>query len=286
MRPGTPAIPGADAVPIETILTRLAKDASDFWATAPRYVAEETWRESSTITPERQKRHLRIGAAATKKPVDTTVIRQLVSYYAFGAFRHGPEALFEFRHIISVDGKAKGDPDRELKKFEAGLHEKSDHWRHKAREDFEMQTMSGVVVDFGQLIMLFTKRRQQQYDYKLNGTERLGADIALRVDFEQRQGKQGLHISDPGQEPENTPLRGQILVRRGDLGVLQIRLSASRKEKAIEVRDEGQVDYFRNAAGALLPTSVVHRRYEDKKLIYEDSFQYSNWRLMEDSPAA
>ena len=258
------------------MLAALWREASQFWSDTPGYVGKETWREKYTYVKQPGRRFFRVGADALKKPETVTKVRELVSFYAVAPYRRSPESLFEFRQVVSIDGKPTGEEARQREEFVDGLREGSDKWRHKLRDSFEQQTMAGVMVDFGQLIMLFTKHGQQQFAFSVKGAERSGADTAVILHFEQQKGKQALRVTDSGNE-QATPLNGEILLRDPDYAVLQIRLSSARTEDSRKVRDEAQVDYARNAAHAILPASVTHRRYLDGKLDYEDVFRYSDW---------
>ena len=276
-----PAVQGQENPFLPQMLVALGREASQFWSGAPGYVGKETWREKYTYVKQPGRRFFRTGADALKKPQTVNAVHEVVSYYAVAPFRRSPESLFEFRRVISIDGKATGEADREREEFIGGLRDGGDKWRHKLRDAFEEQTMAGVMVDFGQLIMLFTKHGQKQFEFSLKGAERSGADTAVLLHFEQQKGKQALRVTDSGNE-RDTPLKGEILLRDPDYAVLQIRLSSARTEEGRKVRDEAQVDYTRNSAHAILPASVTHRRYLDGKLDYEDVFEYSDWAQIGD----
>ncbi len=269
-----PRIQGQENPFLPKMLVTLSHEASQFWSSAPGYVGKETWREKSTYTKQPGRRFFRTGADALKKPQTVTTVREVVSYYAVAPYRRSPESLFEFRWVTSAGGKPTGAGERA--EFVEGLRDGNDKWRHKLRDAFEQQTMDGVMVDFGQLIMLFTKHGQSQFAFSVKGAERSGADTAVILHFEQQKGKRALRVTDSGNE-QATPLNGDILLRDPDYAVLQIRLVSARTEEGRKVRDDAQVDYARNSAGAILPASVTHRRYLDGKLDYEDVFEYSDW---------
>jgi hypothetical protein len=261
---------------MDSVLARIGKDASKLWSTAPDYVARETWRQKTTSMPEsRIKLHLGDTGVRPPQPVET--VRETVSLYALAPYHKSPESLWEFRRILSVDGKTMGDPAEARREFLEKLGDKDDKAKHKLREKFLKQGVAGTAFDFGQILMLFTKPRLGQYTFSLTGTERIGADNALKVSFEQQLGSQALHVTDRGKRSA-VPLRGEILVRDSDYAVLQIRVLAEHSQEGHEVRDEARVDYAADAGGALLPASVVHKRFVDNKTDTEDLFQYSDWR--------
>jgi len=45
-----------------------------------------------------------------------------------------------------------------------------------------------------------------------------------------------------------------------------------------EIRDEASVEYAPTAAAAVLPASVVYRRYVDNELKVENVSRYSDWQ--------
>jgi hypothetical protein len=276
------AAPPASQTPPDPALARLLSavgtDAGRFWSGAPAYLGTETWTEYSTAAPHKpgkRRLHLRLPP---NPPAESTVTRQIVSLYALAPMRRRAESLFEFRQVLSIDGKPAGDPAQLRQRFIGDLTSENDKRLHRLRDNFENQAMSGIIVDFGQLILLFTRPRQKQYDFELKPTEHIGALAAARIDFTQKTGDQGLHISEPGRDQEDTPLHGQIMVSPSDGAVLQIRLTADRKVDSHQIHDEAQVDYTHIAPHALVPVSVVHRRTEDGKTLYQDVFTYANWQ--------
>jgi hypothetical protein len=55
-------------------------------------------------------------------------------------------------------------------------------------------------------------------------------------------------------------------------------LTASRRLESDEIRDEASVDYAPTATGAVLPASVVYRRYINNEMKVENVSQYSDWQ--------
>ncbi len=262
------------------LLSGVGTDAGRFRSGAPAYLGTETWTEYSTAAPHKPgKRRLHFGLPPKPKAESTaTVTRQIVSLYALAPMNRRAESLFEFRQVLSVNGKPTGDPAQLRQQFIDALTSENDKRLRRLRDNFENQAMSGIIIDFGQLILLFTRPRQKQYSYTLGPTEHIGALTAARIEFTQKTGGQGLHITEPGRDQEDTPLHGQIMVSPADGSVLQIRLLADRKLDSHQIHDEAQVDYTHIAPHAIVPVSVVHRRTEDGKTLYHDVFTYSNWQ--------
>jgi len=278
---GFAADPAPGAEPLDRILAAVGKDASRFWSTASDYVGRETWRQKTMVIPS-QRIRLQLSQDSPKPPEPREVIRETVSLYALGAFHKSPESLWEFRRVLSVDGKESGDPAAAREEFLDGMRGKDDKWKRKLRERFEKQGAAGWVVDFGQVLLLFTAPRQQRYTFEIAGRERIGASNALRVKFEQQLGTQAMRVHDSGEEAV-VPLRGEILVREPDYSVLAVRLHATHTLEGHKVRDETSVDYAANSAGVLLPASVVHKRFVDDKGDTEDLFRYTDWQNIRES---
>ncbi len=276
-----PPIRAAEDPQLTRLLAGVGKDAGRFWSNAPGFIGHETWTEYSVATPAGPtKRRLHFSISRPKTAAETTVTRQIVSLYALAPFRKHAESLFEFRQVLSIDGKPAGDAAELLRQFKEELASGDEKRLRKIRQNFERQAMSGVMIDFGQLILLFTRPRQKQYSYTLKPAERIGAETAVRIEFTQQSGDQGLHIDEPGKQEENAPLHGQIMVRPEDGAVLQIRLTSDRKQDGAEIHDEAQVDYAHRSGGMVLPVSVVHRRTQDKKALYQDTFTYADWEAI------
>ena len=254
-------------------LPEIAKQASKFWQAAPRFVARETVKQKA-IAPQRKR--LRIGQAAVQplKPVFSD--REIVSYYGFSSFRSAPEALHEVRRIISVDEKHVEDPVVAQEGLERVIESKNDAHKQALLKDFEKANLSSAAVDFGQLILLFTRSRLDQYSFELNNTGMAGADQALVISFHQSGGDGSLQITEAGKRIRR-PLEGELWVRQSDYAVLRITLTTLRMDGKLELRDEARVDYIPNPLSAILPASITYRRFVNDELHVENIYQYSDW---------
>ncbi|HVT93231.1 MAG TPA: hypothetical protein VHD76_10340 [Bryobacteraceae bacterium] len=263
------------AVSLDRVLARIGKDASLLWGSGPDYIGVETWRQKTLLTPP-PRALLQLSEDSPKPPEPRETIHETVSLYALAAFRRSPESLFEFRKVLSVDGKELADPGEAREKFVEILRSKNDKQRKKIRESFLKQGAAGAAWDSGQTLLLFTKPRLRQYTFHLAGVERLGDTNAVSIKFQQQLGSQSLRVHNSGEVAE-VPLKGEFLVRESDYGVLQVRLSAVHTQEQHPIVDELTVDYAAHG-DALLPSSVVHKHIVAGKTETEDLFQYSDWR--------
>jgi hypothetical protein len=255
-------------------LPQIARQASRFWQGASSYFGRETMHQKALIMP---KRKLRIGRKATEAIKPEFKDREIVSYYALSAFRTSPEALHEFRQVFLVDGKPVMAEAKALQKFQAILKSKDDRARNELQEDFDQANLAVAATDFGQLILLFTKANLGKYSFDRDEPALIGADRAIVIKFRQSTGREGLRIEEPGKQVKQ-PLSGQLWVRESDYQPLRITLTTARQIDSLEIRDEARVDYAPTGAGAVLPASVVYRRYIDNELKVENVSQYSDWQ--------
>jgi hypothetical protein len=259
---------------LDGILRRVADAAARFPTDSVHYCAKETLQQKAAA-PAKEKHGIRIGGKADRQQPPRLDQREIVSWYAFSAPRGAPQALTEYRRVLSVDGKsaaASGADEFQRELLVAGEREKE-----KLRQDFEKQGLHGTATDFGQLLLLFTRTKQSEYAFSLGSSEHIGADSAQVIRFEQRTGDAALKIAE-GRKRIKEPLTGELWVRESDGAPLRITLTALRRQGDHEVRDEARVDYLSLASGALLPAAVVHRRFVNDELAGEDVYRYADWR--------
>jgi len=144
-------------------------------------------------------------------------------------------------------------------------------------EQFQRYGLAEAAADFGQLILLFGPRRQGDYHFRVTRLERLGADAALVVDFQQKGGSGSLLIFQ-GKTATHQKLDGEIWAREGDWLPLRITLRSSRQVGKLWVRDEASVDYTMSQHGVLVPAAVVHRQWAGQDLLVENLFRYAAFR--------
>jgi hypothetical protein len=261
---------------VNQALPQIAKDASKFWQTVPGYVAKETLKQKAAVAP---KRHFRIGGGAIDPPKAELKDREIVSFYAISSFKSSPEALHEFRQVVSVDGKPVAAEAGLLEKFRSVLASSDDRTKKALQTDFEKTGLTIAATDFGQLLLLFTKSSLAKYTFEPKSTELIGADRAIVIAFQQSNGEQSLRIIESGKQM-NKPLSGEVWVRDSDFTPLRITLNVNRHEQHEEVRDEARVDYEPKANGILLPVSVVYRRFRNDELSVENVHEYSDWQQL------
>jgi hypothetical protein len=144
-------------------------------------------------------------------------------------------------------------------------------------EDFRKYGLTDAVVDFGPLLLLFTKRQAGHYHFELSGDDRIGADAVKIVSYTQVAGPDRMLVFQ-GRRAIHQPIQGRIYARVPDGMPLRITVVASRPNGQSTFRDEAVVDYTPNAQGFLAPAAVTHRGFAGDQLVVEDEFRYSTFR--------
>jgi hypothetical protein len=253
----------ARAQDLPQILSRIGEEAEVYRRAAPQAIAEETL--------EQRVLSYRHG----NRPVWET--RRIVSEYSLGALKEAPDSPHEFRQVVSVDGRKLNSPEKARHALSLDLTSADDRVRKRLLEDFQKHGLAAAAVDFGPLILLFTKRQIGDFDFAPQGAAFAGAEAAYVLRYTQKAGPATVMIFE-GRKVIRQPLEGLIFVRRRDSLPLRITLRAVRPEHGGLAVDEGTVDYGMTPHGFLAPVSVVHRSFVNGRLAVEDVFHYSVFR--------
>lgn len=269
------AVSPAWAQTLPAILARVSEEAEVFRRAAPQILAQETLVQRGRKPPGRF--HPRVGAAATKSPAVTLQTREIVSEYSFGTLQSAPDSIHEFRQVTAVDGKSVNSAEAARHSLVLGLQSKNDRARKRMLEKFQKLGLTTAVVDFGPLLLLFTKRQMGNYHFEMAGQERIGADQLQIVSYRQVSGPDRMLIFQ-GRQAIHQPIEGKIYARVPDGVPLRVTMTARRGDRKREFRDEASVDYVMNAHGFLAPAAVTHRGYAGDTLMVEDQFRYTAFK--------
>ena len=143
-------------------------------------------------------------------------------------------------------------------------------------KQFAERGINGIATDLGQLVLLFGPPGIRNYAFEFDREETSGYARTLVIRYAQTSGREGVHINERGKQKKET-LRGWLWLRLPDYLPVRITMITTRRNGKHEIRDEAEVDYT-DSQKALLPTEVLHRRFEDDILAAEDDFQYSTWQ--------
>jgi hypothetical protein len=250
---------------------RIAEEADVFAHVARSVLSEEKLAQRTRKPAARFRPH--IG----EPPKEEFLVREIVSEYGYSSLKDSPAALHEFRTVISVDGKKLLAPEKARRTLTLGVRSTDDRAKKQMLRDFEKHGLIGAATDFGQLILLFTRRRLADYQFAVIGQDRIGADTAIVLSFKQKSGQEALTIF-AGNAALRSELQGAIWVRNPDYLPLRIKLISARDEGQYVINTEATVDYTMSPHGCVLPAAVVHRDTVAGSLITENIFYYAPFR--------
>ena len=261
------------------LIGQLTTQASRFWNTAPSWYCRETLRQSGPPVGKPVHHGIHFSEETRPNPADIAH-REIVSWYGFSSYTDNPEAVHEIRQVVSVDGKPAAHA-QSADKFRKLLLGRDDDAKEELIKKFQTATMSDAPLDFGQLVMLFTRRAVDRFTFRLKGPDLIGAQRVTVFDYSQQAGGAALHLDDD----KTLPLAGTVALRDSDGAPVRITVVAARRNKNVETRDEAEVDYGEVAHGVILPAALVHRRFVNGVLRAEDRAQYTDWKPVRDATA-
>lgn len=266
----------APDLPLQQLLSRVSEEAEVFQLMAPKTLSQETLVQRALKSPPRFRPRLGDAAAHPPKPQYRT--REIISEYAFSTFKEAPNVLHEFRQVVSVDGRQITSREKARQTLAMGMRSDDDRLKKRLLETFEKHGLTGAATDFGQVLLLFTRRRLADYSFRYSGEGQIGADAARIVAFRQLGGAGSLLIFEK-RKALHQPLEGELWIRRSDSLLLRVALRSLRKENNVAIRDEATVDYTMTPHGVVMPVSVVHRQSAGPDLVVENVFRYAPFRM-------
>jgi hypothetical protein len=253
---------------------RVSEEAAAFVKIAPQLLGTETLHQRSLKPPSRF--HPRAGAAAYQPPPDQWMERTMVSEYGFAVFSENGGAIHELRQVVSVDGKTIGETKRAEDSLAKAITASDDAQKRAMLKAFEKQGLAGAVTDFGQLLLLFTRRDLERYEFTPRPAIMIGYDRALVWSYKQIDGPESLTLFEQS-KLRHLRVGGEIRVRSTDYLPLQITLMTQEGDAPQSVREEAAVNYQMSKYGALLPSSTEHRELRNGKLAMENHFTYGEF---------
>lgn len=259
-------------------LEALDRTASNFAAGAPGLMSEEK------LDQHGRRGFIEIlrGKKDEIKSLDFTLPGEFHDHHVvsnYGLAEVGrPRVLHEIRTIVTIDGKALEDPGEARHALTAGLQSPDDETKRRLLENLDRNQLEGAVTDFGQLILLFSKRYQGDYRFSVNRDRRrrLGEEPVVMLRYKQVSGLQGLTFFKESSE-DREPATGQIWLRERDLLPLQITFNTEEfVSKKFTIRTEATVDYAASPVG-LVPHSVTHKQFLNSDLMVENDLRYGEF---------
>lgn len=263
-------------------LEALDRTASNFAAGAPGLMSEETLDQHG----RRGFIEIMRGKKDEIKNLDFTLPQEfhdhrVISSYGLAEVGR-PRVLHEIRTIVTIDGKALEDPGEARHVLTAGLQSPDDETKRRLLENLDRNQLEGAVTDFGQLILLFSKRYQSDYRFSVDRDRgrHFGDETVFVLKFKQISGLHGLtFFKDTSEDRE--PATGQIWLRARDLVPLRIIFNTEEfVSKEFTIRTEATVDYSSSPVG-LVPQSVTHKQFLNSDLMVENDLHYTEFHRVE-----
>lgn len=262
----------------QKMTARLGEEAQAFAKLAPMVLGRETLKQRALKPPRRF--HPRIGKAALEPPKPVWQTREIVSEYGFSSFAGRPDELHELRQPVSVDGKPTRNAAKALENLAASITSKDDDRKRKLLKEFEKLGLIGAVSDLGQILLLFTPRQIERYEFTFKCPAKLVNEPVLVFSYKQLDGPEALTVfeENKGGRAVEVKLSGEIWVRQLDYLPVRITILSTAGEGRDAVEEQAAVDYVMSPYGALLPFSATHKEMRAAKPVVENDFSYTNFR--------
>jgi hypothetical protein len=257
----------------QKMTARVSEEAESLLKLAPDVVGTETLHQSAVKPPSRF--HPLGGAPPAVQWVEHTI----VSEYGFARFATESGAIHELRRVTTVDARRIAESKKAQDELASALTATDDNSKKDLLKQFEKYGLTGAVSDFGQLLLLFTRRSIERYEFTYRGAKMMGYDKALVFAYKQIDGTEALTVFDEKKhdKAEHVRLEGEIRVRAEDFVPLQITLSAHTGVPPNALREEAAVTYKMSDFGALLPTSTEHQELRNGKVVAQNRFTYTDF---------
>jgi hypothetical protein len=256
---------------------RLSEEAEAFQRLAPEVLGEETLHQRSMKPAGRF--HPRIGNASEPKPEWRE--RTLVSEYGFTTLSGADAAsLHELRQVTSVDGKKIEDTKKAQQALAKAIAARDDGRKKQLLKEFEKYGLLGAVTDYGQALLLFTRRNMEGYEFTPKGPGTLDGQAVMVFGYRQIDGPETVTVIEEKKNDQVKHLRieGELWVRSDNLVPVRIIMSAAQGVEPDRIKEEATIDYAMSPYGALLPVKTVHRESRGGKVDAENRFSYANFK--------
>jgi hypothetical protein len=256
----------------QKLIERLAQEADAFQKNAPRVVGREVLHQRTQVTPPRRK--LRIGKAVDQAPESYWQEREIISQYGFAVLG---QAFHELRQVTYVDGKQVADERKAQDELARLITASDDERRRRSLQQLEKYGLKGGAIDFGQLLLLFSRASSERYEISYLGPRMMSPTRLQVFRYKQIDGPQALSVYQGGQA-QRLSVEGEIWVRETDGLPFRVTLSATDTSTEQTVRQEATVDYAASEFGTVLPAQASHRELRAGALVTENTFTYSAFR--------
>jgi hypothetical protein len=222
-----------------------------------------------------------VGNAATTPPKPEYRERTIVSEYGFASLSDGElSSLHEIRQVTSVDGKKIKDTKKAQTALAKAITANGDGRKKELLKQFTKYGLWGAVTDYGQALLLFTRRDMERYEFTTKGSNRLNGQRVQVIVYRQMDGPGMLTLFEEKKNDQVKHLRieGELWVRSDNFVPVRITMAVSQGADADQVKEEASIDYAMSAYGALLPLKTEHRETRGGKIAAENDMRYSDFK--------
>lgn len=258
---------------LDGLLLRLAEEAEAFGRSAMKVVGQE---DLELVAAEPPPRFIRRGSAPPQPKYRT---RHLVSEYGYSMFANDPN-LHELRQVITVDGKTVKARGKLRETLAMGMKGEADRAKKNMLKEFERYGLKETAsVDFGQAILMFARRAQENFQFSELRTEFVGPDRVAVVSYQQKdEGAAAVTVFE-GKQVVRHKLQGTVHLRQPDGIPLRLTMDASRQEKEVHLAHKATIDYQLSPHGFVLPVAVTYTETVNGKMTLESRAKYSDFKM-------
>jgi len=267
----------------QKLVKRLGDEAEAFQKIAPQLVGREMLHQRA-LAPPRFK--MRVGDAAKQPQAADWKEHEIVSKYAFALLGR---QIHELRQVVSVDGKRVAGETQAQDALAKLITANDEQRKRRALEQLEKYGLRGGATDFGQILLLFSRRSVERYEFTAVGPRLMGTVATQVFHYQQLDGPQALTVyrgnSGAGAAtPRRLSVQGEIWVREADGLPVRITMTATDTNTDKSLREEATVDYAMSEFGALLPVETTQRELHSGEEAAENKFTYSDFHRFESRP--
>lgn len=258
----------------QKMTARVSEEAEAFHKIALEVLGTEKLHQSAVKAQTRF--HPRVANAPQKPQWQD---HNVVSEYGFATFTGQAGAIHEVRQVVSFDNRKVSDTKKAQDALAKAITASDDGQKKELLKEFERYGLNGAVTDFGQILLLFTRRDLERYEFTARGARMIGYDRALVFSYKQLDGPEALTLfeQNKGDHANRLRIEGEIRVRASDFVPLQITLAATQGDAPNSIREEAAVTYAMSKYGALLPTATEHHELRNGKLVVQNDFTYADF---------
>jgi hypothetical protein len=264
----------------QKLIEGLSKQADAFQRIAPEMLGRETLHQRALKPPPRFRP--RIGESAKRPLQPAWQERDIISEYGFAALGDNRQEVHEMRRVIAVDGRIVEDEKQAQDSLAKLVTAGDDQRKRLALKQLEKYGLHGAAADFGQLLLLFSRRDVERYEFTFGSSEEVEG-VPLNVfRYKQLDGPGAMTIFE-GDKPLRLRVEGEVWVRDDNYAPVRITVVANQGESGAGLREEATVEYAMSAYGVLLPTTIEQHELRDGQVTSESKFVYVNFQKFQTS---